>query len=82
MFVKLFFGVALGVSMSSFAGSKGGFKSAVDFTQKNQSVTNAGQQSQLKSRVSNKQQNQTASQQDSNASQKPSMIDYCRKHTC
>lgn len=82
MFIKLFFAALLGVSLSCFAASEGGFKSAVDSAQQSQSSAEAKQQSRLKSLPSETQQDSTAPQQASDDNKKPSMIDYCRKHTC
>lgn len=82
MFKQLLFAALLGVSLSSFAGSGGGFKSAVESAQQDQSSADTKQPVQLKSLSSDKQHNSAASEQDTDANKKPSMIDYCREHTC
>ncbi len=82
MFKKLFFATLLGVSMSSFAESDSALKPSPDSVQQSQPSIDTAPQSRLKSILSNQKQNSTAAQQDSNTDQKPSMIDYCRKHTC
>ncbi|SER62349.1 hypothetical protein SAMN05421690_104519 [Nitrosomonas sp. Nm51] len=82
MLTKLFFAALLGVSLSCFAAPEGGFKAAADTAQKNQSMAETKQQSRLKSLLPETQQDSTAPQQASDDNQKPSMIDYCRKHTC
>ncbi|MBX3630158.1 MAG: hypothetical protein KF908_09645 [Nitrosomonas sp.] len=82
MFKKLFFAALLSVSMLSFAEPDKGLEPSPIPTQQNQPSVDAAPQSRLKSILSNQKQNSAAQQQDSNTDQKPSMIDYCRKHTC
>jgi hypothetical protein len=84
MHIKLFFIALLSLSMSSYAESDERLKSSTDSIQESQSSDEAKQHSRLKSIISDKQQNSAPLQQhsDVDANQKPSMIDYCRKHTC
>lgn len=84
MYAKLFFAALLCISMSSYAESVKQPESSIDSSQQNQSSVDATQQSRLKSIISDKQKNSAPLQQDSDldTNQKPSMIDYCREHTC
>jgi hypothetical protein len=84
MFTKLFLATLLGVSMSSYAESVEQPESSIDSSQQSQSSADAKQHSRLKSIISDKQKNSAPLQHDSDldTNQKPSMIDYCRKHTC
>jgi len=84
MHIKLFFAALLSFSMSSYAESDEQLKSSNDSIQHSQLSIDTEQHSRLKSIISDKQQNTVPLQQapDSSVNQKPSMIDYCRKHTC
>ena len=84
MFKKLFLATLLGISMLSFAEPDKGLEPSPypAPVQQDPSSADAAPQSRLKSILSNQKQNSAAPQQDSNTDQKPSMIDYCRKHTC
>lgn len=80
MFIKLFLTVVLSLSVPCFAESNGNkSKALIDINQKTQSSIQQTQSSQSESPA--KKEN-SQSTQDSNAEKKPSMIDYCRKHTC
>ena len=73
MFKKIFLTVILSLSVSCFAESGGSrSKSLIDTNQQSQSSQS---DSLIKKRDSQ-------SAEGSNSEKKPSMIDYCRKHTC
>lgn len=86
MFTRLILATLLSISMSSYAQSVDQLKSSTDSIQQGQPSVNAKQNSRLKSIISDKQKDSASLHQDSDldldANQKPSMIDYCRKHTC
>lgn len=83
MQTRVFIAAVLGMSMlNCFAESASGFKTANEFFQQNQYPGDTKQQEKLKSLSAEKQQIPAKSQQNSDVNQKPSMIDYCRTHTC
>ena len=72
--LKLFFAAVLGLSVSCFAESG---------TDKSKSSTDSNQQTQTsQSGSSTTTKENSQSTQDPNKDKKPSMVDYCRKHTC
>lgn len=83
MFKKIFLTVMLSLSVSCFAESGGSqSKSLIDTNQQTQSSTDPNQQSSQSSQSSLLKKRDSQSPEDSTSEKKPSMVDYCRKHTC
>lgn len=75
MFIKFILAAILGLSVSCFAES--GADKSKSSTDSNQQTQTPAPQSGSSTTKGNSQ-----STQDPNKDKKPSMVDYCRKHTC
>lgn len=75
--------VVLSLSVSCFAESgRNQPKSLIDTNQQTQLSSDTNQQSKSSQSDSLIKKGDSQSTKDSNSEKKPSMIDYCRKHTC
>lgn len=78
MLIKFFLAAILSLSVSCFADSGADkSKSSTDSKQQTQSS-----QSSSSTSDSSAKKGSSPSTQDSNTDKKPSMVDYCKKHTC
>ncbi len=83
MLKKLFLIALLSLSVSCFADSNGNkSKSLMDSNQQIPSLSDSKQQKQAPQQGSSEQKEDHQSSQGSNPPKKPSMIEYCREHTC
>ena len=83
MLIKIFMVVVLSLSVSCFAESGGNqSKSLIDKNQQTQSSSDTNQQSQPSQSDSLVKKRDSQSTEGSNSEKKPSMIEYCRQHTC
>ncbi|PXX17642.1 hypothetical protein C8R27_10353 [Nitrosomonas ureae] len=84
MFIKIFLALSLGLSVSCFAepdSSKS--KLLIEPDQQKRSSTETNQQKKTtQSNSSTEHTGSPQSSQDTNQNNQPSMIEYCRKHTC
>lgn len=83
MLIKILLAAALSLSVSCFAEPGGDkSKSSTDSNQQTQSSQPGSSTSDSSTSDSSATKGSSQSNQDSNTDKKPSMIDYCRKHTC
>lgn len=84
MFIKFFLAVSLSLSIASCFAESDDSKSKllIEPSQQKRSSTDASQQEQSAQPNSSTESTGSQSSQDSNQDNKPSMIEYCRKHIC
>ena len=83
MLIKLFLAAVLSLSVSCYAESGSDqSKKLLDFSQLKKSSTDINQSSQSSPSSTTAKKTESQSSQDGSEDKKPSMIEYCRNHTC